>query len=118
MEPNRSWILPFLLALTLLSCRNEQFSILIEAESFEDKGGWVIDPQFVEQIGSPYLLAHGLGNPVNNAKTQIKLPHPDYYHIWVRTFDWAPGNWESPGRFSLIINGSILNEELGTIKNL
>ena len=26
----------------------------VEAESFADKGGWVVDPQFVEQIGSPY----------------------------------------------------------------
>lgn len=26
--------------------------ILIEAEHFSDKGGWLVDPQFVEQMGS------------------------------------------------------------------
>ena len=28
-------------------------SCLVEAEAFADKGGWVVDPQFVEQMGSP-----------------------------------------------------------------
>ncbi len=36
---------------------------------FKEKGGWLVDPQFVEQMGSPYLLAHGLGKAVNDAKT-------------------------------------------------
>ncbi|MCE5346912.1 MAG: hypothetical protein LLG13_11595, partial [Bacteroidales bacterium] len=53
----------FSLAL-LTSCKKEHYEVLIEAESFKDKGGWVVDQQFVEQMGSPYLLAHGLGNPV------------------------------------------------------
>ena len=42
-------------------------SCLVEAEAFADKGGWVVDPQFVEQMGSPYLLAHGKGIPVADA---------------------------------------------------
>ena len=49
-------------------------SCLVEAEAFADKGGWVVDPQFVEQMGSPYLLAHGKGMPVADAKTQVNLP--------------------------------------------
>ncbi len=44
-------------------------TVLLEAESFEDPGGWVIDQQFMDQMGSPYLLAHGLGEPVNDAVT-------------------------------------------------
>lgn len=40
-------------------------SVLIEAESFASKGGWVVDPQFVEQMGSPYFLAHGMDQPEN-----------------------------------------------------
>jgi len=46
-----------------------QFStgVLVEAESFSNKGGWSGDQQFVEQMGSPYLLAHGLGEPVADA---------------------------------------------------
>ena len=47
--------------------------ILIEAESFDLKGGWLVDPQFVEQMGSSYLLAHGLGKPVSDAQTSFKI---------------------------------------------
>lgn len=47
--------------------------ILIETESFIDKGGWVVDPQFIEQMGSPYLMAHGMGVPVANAVTKVEF---------------------------------------------
>ncbi|MCE5348135.1 MAG: pyridine nucleotide-disulfide oxidoreductase, partial [Bacteroidales bacterium] len=58
-------ILTSMFSITLFtSCKKEHYEVLIEAESFKDKGGWVVDQQFVEQMGSPYLLAHGLGNPV------------------------------------------------------
>lgn len=87
---------------------------MIEAESFKDKGGWVVDPQFVQQMGSPYLLAHGLGIPVSNAKTEVTLPAPGKYHVWVRTKNWAPGEWEPPGRFRLLVNGKELGSVLGT----
>lgn len=35
--------------------------ILIEAEDFDDYGGWILDTQFEQQMGSPYLMAHGSG---------------------------------------------------------
>ena len=35
-------------------------NIFIEAESFDNKGGWVLDNQSMKQMGSSYLLAHGL----------------------------------------------------------
>ena len=54
----------------LNSCSSDKFSVLIEAESFSNTGGWVVDPQFVEQMGSPYHLAHGLGKPVADAVTE------------------------------------------------
>jgi hypothetical protein len=38
-------------------------TILVEAEDF-DNYGWVLDSQFETLMGSPYLLAHGLGRPV------------------------------------------------------
>ena len=41
--------------------------IWIEAESFQNKGGWVVDQQFMDLMGSPYLMAHGLGEPVADA---------------------------------------------------
>ena len=94
--------------MSLASCKKENYEFLIEAESFKDKGGWVVDPQFVEQMGSPYLLAHGLGIPVDNAGTEIKIPSAGKYYVWARTKNWAPGNWEAPGRFRIIINGKEL----------
>ena len=42
-------------------------TVLVEAEAFADLGGWALDAQFIEQMGSPYLLAHGLGQPVRDA---------------------------------------------------
>ena len=48
-------------------------TILVEAESFADLGGWVVDQQFMDQMGSPYLLAHGLGEPVRDAATTVEL---------------------------------------------
>ena len=29
--------------------------ILVETESFKKKGGWVVDQQFMDQMGSPFL---------------------------------------------------------------
>ena len=103
-----------LFCLVLLSCKNKYSTLLIEAESFQDKGGWVVDPQFVEQMGSPYLLAHGNGEPVENAKTEVSIPKRGKYYVWVRTMNWAPGEWQAPGRFKLRINDTTLETELGT----
>lgn len=100
--------------LLLVSCQQNVNEILVEAESFSEKGGWVVDPQFVEQMGSPYLLAHGLGIPVQDAITSINVPAKGRYNIWVRTRNWAPGKWEAPGRFRLEINGTELATDLGT----
>jgi hypothetical protein len=102
------------LALVLTSCDNLSKSVLIEAESFKDKGGWVVDPQFVEQMGSPYLLAHGLGIPVKNASTEVKFDSKGEYNVWVRTMNWAPGKWDAPGRFRVTVNGKELDSTLGT----
>ena len=85
--------------------------ILIEAEDFEHYGGWVLDSQFETQMGSPYLLAHGLGRPVDDATTVIPVAEPGDYQVWVRTKDWAPPH--HPGRFRLSLNGQRLATEFG-----
>ena len=33
--------------------------VFVECESFADKGGWVLDQQFIDEMGSSYVLAHG-----------------------------------------------------------
>jgi hypothetical protein len=91
-------------------------SLLIEAESFQDKGGWLVDPQFVEQMGSPYLLAHGIGKPVNDARTSFQIKTTGNYNVWVRTKNWAEGDWNAPGRFSVKLNNYTFPEDLGTQK--
>ena len=98
---------------------------LIEAESFDQLGGWVVDQQFMDQMGSPFLLAHGLGRPVADAVTQVRLPAAGVYRVWVRTRDWV-GEWKelatppaqradgSPGAFQLLVNGQPLATTFGT----
>lgn len=54
-------------------------SVLVEAEGFMNAGGWVVDQQFIDQMGSPYLLAHGLGEPVGDAVTTVRFPAPGAY---------------------------------------
>ena len=90
-----------------------QKGVLVEAESFDDKGGWVVDPQFVQQMGSPYLMAHGMGVVVKNARTEITFPKRGEYHIWVRTMNWVPGNWKAPGRFKLKLGDLVMEKTLG-----
>ncbi|MGB1259604.1 MAG: FAD-dependent oxidoreductase, partial [Akkermansiaceae bacterium] len=88
--------------------------ILIDAVSFTHKGGWKVDPQFIEQMGSPYLLAHGLGKPVTNANTTVQVKSAGKYHLWVRTKNWCPGKWEAPGRFQVLFNGKKNQTVFGT----
>jgi hypothetical protein len=106
-------IILLLLGTVFTSCKNE---IFVECESFDHQGGWVVDPQFVEQMGSPYLMAHGMGEAVENASTTIQVPSGGTYHVWARTTDWAPGNWKAPGRFNIWVDGKKLEETMGTFK--
>ncbi|KAL7943660.1 FAD dependent oxidoreductase domain-containing protein [Trichoderma barbatum] len=85
--------------------------LLVEAESFDDFGGWVLDSQFELEMGSPYLLAHGNGTPVVDATTTIIVSKQGNYNIWVRAKDWVPDH--HPGRFNLIINGRVLDTVFG-----
>jgi hypothetical protein len=91
-------------------------AVLVEAEGFDDPGGWVIDQQFMDQMGSPFLLAHGMGVPVADATTTVELPAPGTYRVWVRTRDWvAP--WRvsgAPGKFKLKVDGRELDAVFGT----
>jgi len=88
----------------------------VEAESFENPGGWVLDQQVMDQMGSPYMLAHGLGTPVKDAVTTVTFPAPGRYRVFVRTRDWV-ANWKvpgAPGKFQLVVNGQTLKTVFGT----
>lgn len=98
------------------SFSNPKGLIFIEAENFSEPGGWVLDQQAMDVMGSPYILAHGNGIPVNDAKTSINIPSKNNYRVWVRTRDWvAPWGAEgTPGKFQLLIAGVPLNTTFGT----
>jgi len=100
----------FLLLLTLqLSAQNHVF---VETESFQDKGGWVIDQQSFVVLNSSYLMAHGMGRPVKDATTTVKFPKTGKYHVWVRTKDWAPFP-KGPGKFQVSIDGNPIKQIFG-----
>ena len=100
-------------AFAAASCCAE--TVFLEAEAFADKGGWVVDQQFMDQMGSPFLLAHGMGRPVKDAVTET-LVNGGRYRVFVRTRNWSEewsGNAEAPGRFLVKVNGKVLPSTMG-----
>ena len=55
--------------------------IFIEAESFKDLGGWVVDQQSMETIHSSYIMAHGMGVPVKDAITDFYADEAGEYAV-------------------------------------
>ncbi|MCM1070952.1 MAG: FAD-dependent oxidoreductase [[Clostridium] fimetarium] len=96
-------------------CAAHAASLLIEAEQFDNHGGWTADSQFIDEMGSAYLLAHGLGKPVADAETAVEIPEAGTYHVFARTYNWT-SPWHSgkgAGAFKIAVNGKALPNELG-----
>lgn len=89
-----------------------QQHVYVEAESFENKGGWVVDQQSFVVIGSSYLMAHGMGKPVKDAGTTVTFPSKGKYRMWVRTKDWAPFP-TGPGKFTIWLDGKQAGQVFG-----
>lgn len=90
-------------------------NLFVEAEGFSDKGGWKVDQQFMDLMGSPYLLAHGMGVPVDDASSEVTFPEKGEYYVYVRTYNWT-SPWkrgEGPGKFSLSVGGKKMTSPLG-----
>jgi hypothetical protein len=109
------WIAACSVVLAMTACAGAA-TILVEAEAFKVLGGWSLDQQFMDVMGSPYLLAHGLGRPVTDASISVTIPEAGTYRVLVRTKDWvarwkAPG---APGRFQVLVDGTPLAQVLGT----
>jgi hypothetical protein len=89
-------------------------TVLVEAENFNNKGGWVIDQQSMDVMGSPYLMAHGMGIPVQDAETTVKFRNTGKYYVFVRTRNWtAAWSDKAAGRFQLSIDGYRMDKEFG-----
>ena len=101
---------------SLLSLTLSAQSVFLEAEGFDNLGGWTNDNQSMAAMGSPYLIAHGLGKPVADAETTFQARSAGVYRLWVRTRDWTRsfGREESPGRFQVIVNGKAADAVFGT----
>ena len=108
--------LVLLTALLILSGPLFSQSVFLEAEGFRDVGGWTNDNQSMMQMGSPYLISHGLGRPVEDAVTEFEAAAAGDYRLWVRTRDWTRpwGRTESPGRFEVLVNGKAAGAVFGT----
>ena len=102
------------LYMTLVGGMAQGSDIYLEAERFENRGGWVVDSQFIDQMGSSYLLAHGMGRPVADATTTVDCKEKGSYHVWARTRNWtAPWSEHAAGTFTIRIGGKELPNVLG-----
>ncbi|MBN2308575.1 MAG: FAD-dependent oxidoreductase [Candidatus Hydrogenedentes bacterium] len=110
------FVLPAAAASADASAGSDEGEIWIEAESFHTLGGWVIDQQSMAQMGSAYIMAHGMGVPVADAQTVFAVPQAGEWTVWARTRDWtAPwGRGKPGGTFQVVVNGRALPEILGT----
>lgn len=93
--------------------------VLVEAESFSNKGGWSVDQQFMDLMGSPYLIAHGMGEAVDDAETTVEFGEAGTYHVYVRTYSWV-SPWfdgKGPGKFKISVGRKKLSAVLGADGN-
>ena len=85
MTINKSLTLLRVLVAVFLSAtsavRVSSESVIVEAESFSRRGGWVVDQQFMDLMGSPYLIAHGMGVPVSDAVTTVDIGSGGTYQV-------------------------------------
>lgn len=95
---------------------NTNNSVMALATRFNDKGDWTLEQQFVLQMGSSYLMAHGLGTPLaKDAKTEINIPEDGDYSLWVRTKNWTAfwSEGKTPGIFQVLVDGKADPSEFG-----
>jgi len=102
-------------ACLFFACNQQPAELFVETENFADKGGWVVDQQFLDLMGSPYLMANGMGQPVKDATTVVTFPRKGTYRMFVRTFNWT-SIWfdgKGPGRFQVMIDGKPVGTTFG-----
>ena len=95
---------------------NTDNSLLLLCTRFQDPGDWTVEQQFVLQMGSSYLLAHGLGEPLKrNPRTTVNIGKEGDYHLWVRTKNWTAfwSEGKTPGLFNVAIDGAQDPAEFG-----
>lgn len=87
---------------------SKENSVLALATRFSNHGDWIVEQQFVLQMGSSYLMAHGIGKPLEkDATTEIEVPEDGEYNVYVRTKNWTKywSDGPTPGIFEVVIDG-------------
>ena len=95
---------------------NSSNSVMLLATQFADKGDWTVEQQFVLQMGSSYLLAHGLGSPLaKDAVTSFNIEEEGDYTLLVRTKNWTAfwSEGKTPGVFQVKVDGQADGAEFG-----
>ncbi|MGI6230577.1 MAG: FAD-dependent oxidoreductase, partial [Tractidigestivibacter sp.] len=67
--------------------------------------------EFGQPYQSAYLLAHGIGEPVADATTEVEIPEAGEYRVWARTKDWVPD--AHPGTFQILVDGKPIDKVFG-----
>lgn len=80
----------------------------IYPQSF-DPGGWKVDVQFMDVMGSPYLLAHGNGIRCLDATAVANIPEDGEWRVYVRSRKWVDG----AGSFRVKVGGKLLDNTFG-----
>ena len=78
-----------------------------------DPGGWKVDVQFMDVMGSAYLLAHGNGIRCLDAKAVANIPESGEWRVYVRSRSWVEG----AGAFKVKVGGKILDGTFGVTQN-
>ena len=89
---------------------------MLLATQFADKGDWTVEQQFVLQMGSSYLLAHGIGTPLaKDAVTTFEIEEEGDYNLLVRTKNWTAfwSEGKTPGIFAVKVDGVADEAEFG-----
>ena len=93
-------------------------AVAVYPQSFQ--GGWKLDCQFMDVIGSPCLIAHGMGRPVPDARAIVDLPAPGRWRVAVRAKNWLPEDCDYPtsasdypGSFRVMVDGRALDKTFG-----
>ena len=76
-------------------------------------GGWSLDVQFMDVMGSPYLIAHGKGIRVADAVANVEIPKSGAWRVWVRSRKWVDG----AGFFAVRVNGAALPKAFGAAQS-
>lgn len=95
---------------------NSSNSLMLLATKFADRGDWTVEQQFVLQMGSSYLLAHGIGSPLEkDAVTSFEIAQEGDYNLLVRTKNWTAfwSEGKTPGIFQVKIDGQADAAEFG-----